>query len=389
MIGGKPITVQMPAGNQRTLTLVGNQVTGTVGKLVCLPNSTVATAVSEQPKLMVLSRQRQPSATIASASFDSPATTDAALAALAAEAGLIDPEASNKFESDGQSSFPDSGVASMPSSQVSDSQPETDNSDVPMELGTEQNAAQDDSYPEETLENLEMEVNSGGVEQTNSASLEGQNSVVGLFGGSNKLGLKGGGRFKLGLLGGSPITFPKKPFMWRKGLLGGGNGDSETTTNPQIGTNIFQNTTESVNFSEAPANNFSNSSDTNIDNPLTLDIKNEYEDDEFKLQYQDDETPKSSEFNATEGLIKEEFADRIKREMSEGPDAINGSNSDFEGLKKEDGVGDALSTLASAALGRATPQTYTKSDTVSFILLNKMVKVRFKYLKISVMLFFF
>lgn len=63
MIGGKPITVQMPAGNQRTLVL--NQVPGAIaGKIVCLPNSTVATNITEQPKLMVVSRPKQPSATI-------------------------------------------------------------------------------------------------------------------------------------------------------------------------------------------------------------------------------------------------------------------------------------------------------------------------------------
>lgn len=235
MIGGKPITVQMPAGTQRTLTLVGNQVTGTVGKLVCLPNSTVSTSVSDQPKLMVVSRPRLPSATIASTSFDSPATTDAALAALAAEAGLIDPEASTKFESEAQSSFIDSGIT-LPSSQVSDSQPVSTDNEA-MELVTEQDTVTPvEDNCQETLENLQMEVNSDSVGPVQASTVEDQNSVVGLFDGSNKLSLKGGGRFKLNLLGGSPITFPKKPFMWKKGLLGGGNGDSETTTTPQIGT---------------------------------------------------------------------------------------------------------------------------------------------------------
>lgn len=359
MIGGKPITVQMPAGHQKTLTLVGaNQVTGAMGKLVCLPNSTVTTSGSES-KVMVVSRPRQPSATIPSASFDSPATTDAALAALAAEAGLIDPDASNKFESDGQSSFSDSG------SQLTESQPDTTaSSEEPMELGTEQsNSVNEDSSQEETLENLEMEVNAGVAIATG--------TVVGLFGGSNKLGLKGGGRFKIGLFGGSPITFPKKPLTWRKGLLGGGNGDSETTTNTQLGTNLFQSTTETVNLSETPANNFNNSSDTNIDNNPLLDIKSEYDEEEedFKLAFQDEEEtadPKSNEFNSENAIdIKEEFDDQIKREMDEGEDSdtVNGSNANVEmepDVKKEDSAGDALSTLASAALRRATPQTYSK-----------------------------
>lgn len=381
MIGGKPITVQMPAGNQRTLTLVGNQVgtmTGTVGKLVCLPNSTVATTAAEPHKLMVVSRPRQPSATIASASFDSPATTDAALAALAAEAGLIDPESNSKFETDTQTSFADSGVTSMTSSQISEaaaSETTESNADVPMELGTDQDVSIDNCH-EETLENLEMEVSGSG---NNNASLEGQNSVVGLFGGTRKLGLKGGGKFKLGLLGGSPsLTMPKGPVMWRKGLFGGGNGDSETSTNPQISTNIFTNATEAVslgtNFSETPAaSNFTNSTDTNmtVDNStLALDIKNEYEEEEeFKLQFHpDDDTneQKQADFSSSEALVKEEFAERIKQEINEEENAIiNGSNtSEFDGNKKDEPGGDALSTLASAALGRATPQTYTKADTV-------------------------
>ncbi|KAK9889883.1 hypothetical protein WA026_008685 [Henosepilachna vigintioctopunctata] len=90
MIGGKPVTVQMASGN-KTLTLV-QQPQG-VGKIVRLPTASLTTNhVEQQPKLMVVTRPKQPSATIASTSFDGPATTDAALAALAAEAGLIDPE---------------------------------------------------------------------------------------------------------------------------------------------------------------------------------------------------------------------------------------------------------------------------------------------------------
>ncbi|XP_045481426.1 host cell factor 2 [Harmonia axyridis] len=89
MIGGKPVTVQMASGN-KTLTLV-QQPQG-MGKIVRLPSASLSANHLEQPKLMVVSRPKPPSATIASTSFDGPATTDAALAALAAEAGLIDPE---------------------------------------------------------------------------------------------------------------------------------------------------------------------------------------------------------------------------------------------------------------------------------------------------------
>lgn len=372
MIGGKPITVQMPTGNQRTLTLVGNQVTGTVGKLVCLPNSTVTTT-SEQPKLMVVSRPRQPSATIASASFDSPATTDAALAALAAEAGLIDPETSTKFESEGQTFDGNSREKES-----------TDVAETPMDV-SEGDGVQENNSPEETMENLEMEVSSGGTESTAVTNVDGQTSV-GLFGGGSscRLGLKGGRRFKLGLLGGSPIgSLPKKPFMWRKGgLYGGGNGDSDTTT---TSTNIFQNANnnssnnaDSVNFNNDNnvINNSANDATNPVDNStIPLDIKNEYEEeDTFKLQFtQDDEenndSKNSNEMQFNSSDIKDE-CDRIKQENDDNDinSTINGSNNEFindGGAKKEEGVGDALSTLASAALGRATPQTHIKSETVS------------------------
>ncbi|RZB40520.1 host cell factor 2, partial [Asbolus verrucosus] len=90
MIGGKPVTVQMAGGNKVTLM----QPQQGLGKIVRLPvTSTIASSNNaEQPKLVVVSRPKQPTATIASSSFDGPATTDAALAALAAEAGLIDPK---------------------------------------------------------------------------------------------------------------------------------------------------------------------------------------------------------------------------------------------------------------------------------------------------------
>lgn len=71
MIGGKPVTVQMAGGGNKTFTLVGNQLqqgVSPVGKIVRLPStSTVVSATgnsSDQPKLMVVQRTKQPSATI-------------------------------------------------------------------------------------------------------------------------------------------------------------------------------------------------------------------------------------------------------------------------------------------------------------------------------------
>ncbi|KAG7154469.1 Host cell factor 1-like [Homarus americanus] len=75
-IGGKPVTVQVTtAGGQKTVTLVTSQASG--------GSTTTATASST-------AATNQPSTSIAGAG-DGPVTSDAALAALAAEAGLIMP----------------------------------------------------------------------------------------------------------------------------------------------------------------------------------------------------------------------------------------------------------------------------------------------------------
>ncbi|XP_034936133.1 host cell factor [Chelonus insularis] len=81
-VTGKPVTLQMSGGlGAKTVTLVPTS------------SSIVTTSVSGDSidtSKMLFVPQKQPSATLASTS-DGPATTDAALAALAAEAGLIDP----------------------------------------------------------------------------------------------------------------------------------------------------------------------------------------------------------------------------------------------------------------------------------------------------------
>ncbi|CAD6244143.1 GSCOCG00013267001-RA-CDS [Cotesia congregata] len=78
---GKPVTLQMSGG------IGGKTVT-----LVPTTSSIVSTGAGDSfdTSKMLFMPQKQPSASLASTS-DGPATTDAALAALAAEAGLIDP----------------------------------------------------------------------------------------------------------------------------------------------------------------------------------------------------------------------------------------------------------------------------------------------------------
>lgn len=72
MLGGKPVTVQV-AGS-KTFTLLGNQIqqlqpgVSSVQKIVRLPSAstvvTTTTNAGEQPKLMVVQRPKQPTATI-------------------------------------------------------------------------------------------------------------------------------------------------------------------------------------------------------------------------------------------------------------------------------------------------------------------------------------
>lgn len=191
MISGKPVTVQMAGGGNKTLTFVQQQP----GKILRLPTtgSVTSTGVSlDQPKLVVVPRQKQPS-TIASTSFDSPATTDAALAALAAEAGLIDPEPSKD--------------------NLSDMTPD-----------------------EEENHNTSLD-----TENEKDGEVETEVSATGLFGGSSsysKLSLKGGSKFRLGLFGGSPINSsinpPTKPFTYRGGLLGGGKDSPDTSQDSSV-----------------------------------------------------------------------------------------------------------------------------------------------------------
>ncbi|CAH1982631.1 unnamed protein product [Acanthoscelides obtectus] len=230
MIGGKQVTVQMATGGNKTLTLVQPNQAGAVGKIVRFPISSAAAAHnSDQPKLMVVSRPKQPTATIASTSFDSPATTDAALAALAAEAGLIDPE-------------PDKDQAASKEEIESESMEKT-GSEASENVGTP------------------MEVASG------------------LVGGSmvpTKLTLKGG---RLGLKGGSRL--PPKDFRFRLGLFGGSKDEQEVSNQTKPATTQAEaDSTQTLNGALKPAE-----SEESDKMDLDLDIKTEL--DEIKQEEAD------------------------------------------------------------------------------------------------------
>ncbi|XP_042870676.1 host cell factor 2-like [Penaeus japonicus] len=79
-IGGKPVTVQVTtAGGQKTVTLVTSQAASNATTSTTSSTSTSSTATTNQPTTSIGS------------AGDGPVTSDAALAALAAEAGLIMP----------------------------------------------------------------------------------------------------------------------------------------------------------------------------------------------------------------------------------------------------------------------------------------------------------
>lgn len=226
MFGGKPVTVQMAGGGSKTLTLVPpQQGIAQVGKIVRIPATSAVTspAGTEQPKLMVVQRPKQPTATIgkalqsnknasltdlnvtpASTSFDGPATTDAALAALAAEAGLIDPEPEKEALVEKETL---SGET-------------TDTNETPMET--------------ESIEETQEVEKVAEVAEESATAVDGPSeaATIGLFGGSTihqKLGLKGGSKIRLGLFGGSPVGPPTIPFNYRGGLFGGSKDSPEAT----------------------------------------------------------------------------------------------------------------------------------------------------------------
>ncbi|KAF5300380.1 hypothetical protein FQR65_LT01001 [Abscondita terminalis] len=289
MIGGKPVTVQMAATGNKTFTLVGNQLqqsTSPVGKIVRLPSSsTVLTAATnEQPKLMVVQRSKQPTATIAPTSFDGPATTDAALAALAAEAGLIDPESSKDSSSEKEAD---------PSEEQSVAFLQTD----------------DDA-------NIETASDMDAVAPTETAS-------VGLFGGNplhTKLGLKGGSKIRIGLFGGSPIL-PTNAVTYRGGLFGGSK-DLPQETNEEDPLSSRQSTLNG-----------------------SVNTRHEEEEEEESENYKMDIENDSEKISLLDSSMEEE---KLSSDVGFGSDNMESDSNIPEERKHESG--DALSALASAAV---------------------------------------
>ncbi|KAL3290269.1 hypothetical protein HHI36_023619 [Cryptolaemus montrouzieri] len=314
MIGGKPVTVQMASGN-KTLTLV-QQPQG-VGKIVRLPTASLTTNhVEPQPKLMVVTRPKQPSATIASTSFDGPATTDAALAALAAEAGLIDPEPEK--EESGQDSEEVLKVAKTPNASSDDPPVET-------------------PLPSEAITPME--------------------TASGLFGGCSSYS-----EF-IGLKGGSPITQSEEleisivPLKFNTCLCGlrGGSKDSIDSSESE------------EQPSTAPEEN---SDQTSVNGSLKCnsDVSNTEDKMETSELDNSDISSKQSE-SLNDSFIKQENVD-VKEEYNteHGYESSVTSNQQdslllpSEDVKKEASSDDALSALASAALDHQKESDYIDNN---------------------------
>lgn len=156
----------------------------------------------------------------ASTSFDGPATTDAALAALAAEAGLIDPEPEKE-------TIAEKEAAVLEGTETDETELDT----------TESHADSEES------EDIGATVLAS--EATSIADNSAEAQPIGLFGGGTiqqKLGLKGGSKVRLGLFGGSPVGPPTIPFNYRGGLCGGSKDTPDITNNDTSG--ISQNNIE-------------------------------------------------------------------------------------------------------------------------------------------------
>lgn len=322
MFGGKPVTVQMAGGCSKTLTLVPpQQGIAQVGKIVRIPATSAVTSAgtTEQPKLIVVQRSKQPTATIgkspqlnnhtsltglnvsaASTSFDGPATTDAALAALAAEAGLIDPEPEKETPTEKETITAETAEIS----------------ETPM---------QEENNGETERTNKQSENAASGTIAVTDVTRVADNSTevpaVGLFGGSTvhqKLGLKGGSKIRLGLFGGSPIG----PFSYRGGLFGGSKDSPELASSET---------------SEATENNIEEG---------TLNGTKQKEDSE------------------TVSKMETDNEDTSENPVETTDSGITTTTSNQEETKEE--FGDALSALASAALDHSKefkPETPQESKT--------------------------
>ncbi|XP_056646193.1 host cell factor 2 [Diorhabda sublineata] len=310
MIGGKQVTVQMATGGNKTLTLVQPNQAG-VSKIVRLPiSSTINQSNSvEQPKLMVVSRPKQPTATIASTSFDGPATTDAALAALAAEAGLIDPE--------------------------------------PEKLGSIKTT---DGNETESTDKSSIDLSDETGNSQDAISVTPMETTAGLLGGGFIMP-------KLGLKGGSKVQRPPKGFRYRLGLYGGSKDELDNEMKPST-------TTAEADSTEAAVNGALKQAETEEREKMDCDVEGKPDLTDEKNEDPDISSEENMENNDTN-------SESSKMEADSGLESTSESNilkpeETPEELKKEDTPSeDPLAALASAALDHSKEIKKTENNNVN------------------------
>lgn len=319
MIGGKQLTVQMATGSNKTLTVVQPSQ---IGKIVRLPTTSNISNNIEQPKLMVVQRPKQttqPSVTLASTSFETPVTTDAALAALAAEAGLIDPESDKQLEPK------DIDMVSVDQMMVTD------------------DGSEDASVLSESADAAEL-------------------SASGLLGGSlpYKLTLKGGGSHppsgyrynKLGLKGGSkdedisksPTTTAEADSTENVNGLAKTKEDNAEKTVTDEGMAVELNSTDikselttedtaTYQFKDEPEDTLDTLNAGVSETSLDLDLKSEEPDSGFNSSFH------SNRIGELEGADPEDEDEEMNEQIDEK-----------DVLEKTEGSEDPLAALATAAL---------------------------------------
>ncbi|ENN76877.1 hypothetical protein D910_11910 [Dendroctonus ponderosae] len=326
MIGGKQLTVQMASGTNKLTVVQPSQLSG-VGKIMRLPSTPSVSNNTEQPKFMVVQRPKQattqPSASLASSSFEGPATTDAALAALAAEAGLIVPESDK--QSDSKESEFGSGDSMMP-----------EDASTASVIGLSDNA----DMPEA--------------------------SVSGLLGGNRyaKLSLKGGS------------VLPPKGYVYSKLGLKGGSKDEDSVKSPT--TTAEADSTQSLNGLIKPKEEISDDMDIDeIDicpNPVKDEPMND--DSDNKDHVLGDIFPLSINENSLDLNIKSDEPDSGFNSTSFNSNQLHGlahADMDEAGEDEEeedeqddddmtDSNEDPLTALASVALDASKESKDEKTD---------------------------
>lgn len=156
------------------------------------------------------------------------------------------------------------------------------------------------------------EDDNGEVMETAPADSSSDTPNIGLFGGSTlyrKLGLKGGSKIRLGLFGGSPIQLPMTPVTYRGGLLGGSKDTPEVSSSSADTTAVTAETTL-----EQGA----------LNGTMKTKTEDEFDAEDIKMDFEDSEDNKS-DFSSQKSEYDSGFVsvdDTKKEERGDGLSAL-------------------------------------------------------------------